>query len=81
VQVVISHVLLPKKDIDVHVHPYVDLHPLGHLLLEELLELLRLKVLSLLLDPYPGHQQLEVREVHQTAEKEVNQQAEKEVYQ
>lgn len=80
VQVVISHVLLLKKDIDVHVHPYVDLHLLDHLLLEELLEL-HLKVLNLLLGLYPGHHQLEVREVCLTTEKEVSQQAEKEACQ
>lgn len=70
VQAVISHVHLLKKDIGVHVHPYVDLHPPDHLLLEELLGLHHLKALNLLLGPYPGHHQLEVREAHQTAEKE-----------
>jgi hypothetical protein len=80
VQVVISHVHLLKKDIDVPVHLYVDLHLPDHLLLEELLEL-HLKVLSPLLDLYPGHHQLGVREVHLTTEKEVNQQVEKEACQ
>lgn len=68
-QVVISHVHLLKKDIDVHVHPYADLHLPDHLLLEESLEL-HLKVLSPLLGLYPGHHQLEVREVCLTTEKE-----------
>jgi len=80
VQVVISHVRLSKNDIDGHVHLYVDHHLPDHLLLEELLELPHLKVLSLLLDLYPGHHQLGVKEAHLTAEKEVSQQAEKEVY-
>lgn len=52
VLVVINHVHPVKKDVDAHVHPYVDLHLPDLLLLEELLEHHHLRVHNRLLDLY-----------------------------